>query len=585
MGVEPVFDSLRGDPRFDKILDDTGYRMFFDSFAASRANHGSRDQPGSLGPSRSLAAAPLHDLTTLVIGEADKTEDGIRPARPNLYRRALAAAAILIALAIFAGVYVFMSGRQEETASVQNTTAFRSQTLVVLPFTSDDPANSGLGLGLADALTHKLGNIKTLQVLSPNTGRAVHGAAISDIANQMGVAFVVRGKLFKDSTGAATIEAELLDAPANSILWSQRFAAADGDLFSLQAKLAEKIWTSLNINPLPLERQQLEKSYTSNKEAYEFYLIGRSQMFNRSPENIRKAIETFARSVADDPQFAPAYVGLADAYSLLNLYDIDPPPDAYQRARENALKALAIDDDLAEAHASLAYIKFYHERDRTGAELEFRRAIQLNPSYAQAHHWFALALSYLNRPVEAISEAQLAQRLDPRSPSIKAATGIVYFMAGKNPEALAECDNALAIDPGFVPALKVKRWVYTVTGDIANARDAFDKEMAYSGGTLDEPGWRVIDLQLVSPETDRKAAVSELEKALNGKHVKGNDFAFAFEVALAYNALGQTEKAIEWLERSEAAGSHSFNMIAVDPRVQNMKAEPRFRKLLEKLVQ
>ena len=580
MGVDPVLDLVRSEPRFDSILETTGYRMFFSNFSNSAVNfhaNGSEKENGR--------KAPLHDLTTLVIAQSDKTDDGIAPVplrKPWRSAFFAAAAVALVAVAV-AGGYLYYDRSVGSPVPIFTQGSFQRPALVVLPFKSNDPTNQVLGVGLADALTHKLGNIKNLEVISANTGRSVGEMDTPELARQLGVSFVLRGDLAKDANGAATINAEFINTSTNKPMWAQEFSAADGDLFGLQSQLAEKVWTSLRIEPLPLEQEQLNKSYTRSKEAYEFYLIGRSQMTNRSPENIRKAIDTFSRSLSGDPHFALAYVGLADAYALLNLYAIDPPANAYEKSRENALKALAIDDDLAEAHASLAYVKFYYERDRTGAELEFRRAVQVNPSYAQAHHWFALALAYLNRPLEAISEAQTAQRLDPRSPSIKAATGIVYFMAGQNKEALAECEKALAIDPGFVPALKVERWVYTQLGDIPNAVSSFQKELTYSGGSLNDAGWQIIQLQMVTPATDRKVALAELQKAENGEYVKGNDFSFAFEIALAYLALGERSKALDWLERAEAAGAHSFNMISVDPRVADLKNEPRFQKLLAKL--
>jgi len=332
-----------------------------------------------------------------------------------------------------------------------------------------------------------------------------------------------------------------------------------------------------------MERQQIDKSYTSNFAAYERYLIGRSQMANRDPQGLRRSIGSFAAAVKEDPNFAPGFVGLADAHSLLNLYDVNPPPDAYPKAREYARRALEIDGDLAEGHASLAYIKFYYERDRAGAELEFRRAIQMNPSYAQAHHWFALASAAMGKPVDALSEIETAERLDPRSLSIKAAAAIVHFFAGQNNEAVAVADRALAMDPRFVPAHKVKRWVFAAEGNLPAARESLERERLHSGGSEHDPGWKIMACQLADDVGARRAARVELEKAIVAEGVKGNDFYFAYEIALAYNHLGDREKALEWLERTEAAGAHSFNLMEADPRLTNLRREPRFQKLAAKL--
>jgi len=300
--------------------------------------------------------------------------------------------------------------------------------------------------------------------------------------------------------------------------------------------------------------------------------------------NIRKAIESFGSALKADGEFPLAYIGLADAYALLNLYDINPPPDAYEKAKENAQRALLIDESVAEAHATLAYVKFYGGRNRETAELEFRRAIQLNPSSAQAHHWFAIVLGAMDDRIEAISEAQIAEQLDPKSPAVKAAEAMTYSFNGQYAEAIAECDAALQIDGRFLPAIKVKRWTAVAMRDFVLAKSTFQKELEVAGGSVDEPGWRLIEIQVTAPDEDRGAKLKQLEEAIRSTSIQKNLKAFAFEVALAYNALGETSKALDWIEKSEAAHSHSFNFLEVDPRIQNLKNDPRFRKLLEKLI-
>ncbi len=579
LGVEPAFDPIRAEKRFDDVLEKTGYRMFFKNFSSSGIDLDSSSRIRASNPA-------VHDLTTLVIEETDKTDDGIRPSEPGRHY-AKWPFVVIAAMGLFAlwwGFYhFFLEDREREPSVILAPATFQNPSIVVLPFQSGTTTDHALGVGFADSLTQKLGHIKALRVLSSSTGRSIGAQpSISDTVRDLGVSFILRGELERNGN-AATLKADLVNAPTDHVMWSETFRSDDGDLDGLQTKVAEKIWTSLNIAPLPLERQQVEKSHTSNVDAYERYLIGRSLMANRSAENLRKAIEMFDAAVAADPNFALAYIGLADAYSLLNLYDIDPPADAYEKAKEYVQRALLIDDTLAEAHATLAYVKFYGERNRETAELEFRRAIQLNPSYAQAHHWFAIVLAAMNDRIEAISEAQTAEQLDPRSPAVKAAKAMTYSFNGQYAEALAECDAALQLDERFMPAIRVKRWTYVAMGDLASARSTFAKELEYAGGSVEDPGWRLIDIQLTAPNEDRAAKLKLLEDAVHSDVVQRNHRAFAFEAALAFNALGETERALDWLAKSEAAHGHSFNFLEVDPRIQNLKDEPRFHKLLEKL--
>lgn len=375
MGVDPVFDPIRGDNRFQEILEKVGYRMFFNNFASSGINFDAQQTVAD------EVDTPIHNLTTLTMDGVELTDDGSGPGpSPRRWRVPMYVSAILLFPLLGAsGIAYYFRNSAASPGSINRQATFHNPSIMILPFRSDDESDQSIGAGLADALSNKLGNIKSLNVISPNTGRLIDTSDAVAAARELDVSFIVRGRLTR-SNGQSSLTAEMLDVASNENIWTDEFIAADGDLFALQAQLAEKVWTSLKITPLPLERQQLLKSYTRSVEAYEYYLIGRSQTSNRSRENLRKAIDTFSRSVEIDPGFAPAYVGLSDSYSLLNLYDVVPPKGAYDRARENAEKALAIDDDLAEAHASLAYVKFYRDRDRASAELEYRRAIQLNPS-------------------------------------------------------------------------------------------------------------------------------------------------------------------------------------------------------------
>jgi serine/threonine protein kinase/Tfp pilus assembly protein PilF len=593
MGVEPAFDPLRSDERFQKILEKTGYHHFFNNFPVSNNDPGKTTDGSKTGDnlkqlSPTTQNYSFHNETTLNLQGLEGTSEGkektVSPKRKNSRRKNFSYAAAGVLAVLFGAAtgqfYMpngFFNKTPAETVSANKT--FQNPSIVILPFKDDDVSRENVGVGFADALTRKIGNIKRLTVISSSTGRLIADADLPTINKELGLVFVIRGTMTKKGSGI-NIASEMVNSSTGDVLWSESFSDEKSDLFVLQTKLAEKILASLSIEPLPLEKEQIYRSYTSNLLAYHLFLVGRYQMTNRSPENLRKAITAFSQSLNEDPNFALAHVGLADAYLLLNLYDVEPPPDAYPRAEQAALRAISIDDNLAAAHTSLGYIKFFNKRDRAGAELEFRRAIQINPSYAQAHHWFSLTLSAMKRPTEAISEARTAERLDPLSSAVKTALCAAYYYGKQYEQALATCDKALALNQDFVPAHKTKRWIYLATGEYQPALDSFRKEYSYSGGN-NEPGWTIIKSQVEALGSNREKAVLELKQAIEAPEIKNNPFVYAEEIALAFNALGDRENALLWLEKAEAANNHGFNFIFAHPRFENLENEPRFQALLK----
>ncbi len=567
MGVEPVFDVVRGDPRFEAILERTGYRPFFNSFAAAPVSH---------------AEVGLHDLTTLVIEDGDVTTEPMPVERSGNRRRLVYAAFAIAAILLLGFISVGIYWQRTTPTSSSATARVPSSGIVVLPFTGTDEASRQIGVGLADALTNKLGNIKSLHVIAANTGRSLAGADPATLDTQLGIAYVLRGTIER-SGDVTVLDAEFLDTRGGRSLFREKFSAPDGDIFRIQTILAERVWTTLAIDPLPLERQQVERSYTEDPIAYDLYLRGRSEMTDRSVKGLTAAEASFSLALKEDENFALAYVGLADVLALLNLYSVEPPKDAYLRAKNYLTRALDLDPNLAEAHTTLAYVKFFHDRDRPGSELEFRRAIQVNPSYAPAHHWFALTLAAKGKAVDAETEIELARRLDPNATAIRSAAGVVYFHSGSLERAIAECDAALAIDSRSAAAYKVKRWSFTVLGRRKEAEAALSKEMELLGGSPGDPGWKVIEAQVAASDGRVSDARFLLEEALKDRSVRDNHFGFSYEIALAYNALGDRANAIEWLKRAEAAGAHSFNFLAVDPRLANLKDEPAVAALTAKL--
>ncbi len=577
--VEPVFDRLADEPNFIKLKQKLALRIKSSSSKIELLNF----RHGQYTESENTGIGSFHNRKTLLVRES---ETGSLPRRERTFAKPKARKYVIATIAfvlLLSGMYwsnILTVSWTDGPRLVQPATA-NALTLVVLPlktFSAADDQN--IGVSVAESLSNKLGNIKRLTVISASSGRAVAEKDPVEIGRELGVGYFLRGEL--DNTNQRNdIIAEFVDTGTGQTIWKETFSG-EGNLIDAQTKVAEKIWTTLQIEPSPFEIQQVQKGFTDNPASYEQYLIGRFQMTNRSPESLDRAINAFSQALAADSNLVLAYAGLADAYALQNLYEIPPPPDAYKNAKKNALRALSLDENLAEAHASLAYVKFYNDRDRAGAELEFHRAIQINPSYATAHHWFALALAAMNKPAESISEAKTAQTLDPVSPSIKAATAITYFYDQKYAEGIAEAEKALKINPGFVPAIKVKRWIHQANGEYEPAIAAFMRERTLSGGD-DSPGWFITQAQVEALGTDRENALKKLNDAIEVDSVKNNPSAFSFEIALAFAAFGQNQKALDWLEKAEASNNHSFNSIEVDPRLAALHSDKRFAALVAKL--
>jgi serine/threonine protein kinase/tetratricopeptide (TPR) repeat protein len=574
-GVEPIFDFLRDDERFQKILEAIGYDVFFgySSIANRSITH-------------TFDTRALHNLPTIVLEEENKLSTNLTADTIPLKSKRFWQKPLFYILIVFLALFFLIGFSQInfKNDADQKTAALitKNNSIVILPFKTENTTDENLGIGLSDALSNRLGYIRRLSVIAPNSGRSVKDKKTDEIGEKLKVGYILRGTLARNSE-KVNINVELVDSTDETTIWTENFTTSDGNLFEIQTKIAEKIWTALGIEPLSTERQQISRVYTKDASAYELYLIARYQLTNRSPENIRKAINTFKQAVEIDPDFALAYAGLADGYALLRSYEFPPPAGVYENAKKNALKALELDENLVEAHTSLAYIKFYNERDREGAELEFRRAIQLNPSYSQAHHWFGLLLLTTNRSLDAVDEMKTAVELDPNSYIVKTALAMAYFHNKQYDEAIKECDKVLTENKEFLPALRVLRWAYLMKKDYRSAHAVFQKEFSYGGGETDDPGWYMIIAQVEALGENKPEITENLDRSVEQPIIKNALPAFSYEIALAYNMLGEKEKTLKWLEKAESSGDNGFILLEVDPRFENLRNEPRFQKLVKKL--
>ena len=572
LSVEPRLDPLRQDARFAQYLE----RIQSLSSAQPAAAQPSGSGTAIIDNSTAVDSSPA-STAGVITAAPDETAE-VPTKRPRI-RLALIAGSVLIAM-LAALAWVKWSKRFEENP---HSIAGTQKSIVVLPFTTEGASENenSLGYGLADGLTRRLGQIKQLSVHT-STSAPSSTAQTQQIGHDLNVNHILRGKLRRND-GKLLVSVELVSANDGKILWSENFDQRIEDLSTLNHSIAEQVLRALAIETTTGERQQLAKRYTESSEAYRFYLVGRYHWSKRSVAGLNEAISHFRQALAKDPDFALAYTGLADTYALMPLYLMPAPHDAYPRAKENAIKALALDQSLAEAHASLGYVKFYFDRDHAGSVAEFRRAIELNPSYATAHHWLALTFSALGRHNEALTEIKLAQQLAPSSAIITTAVGMLYYYARQYDQSLEHGRKPLETDPGFLPSLRLMRWTYEAMGNYEEAMAAYHKERSFTGiSEYYDPGWEVV-LAQVQALNNRTEARATLAKAVSAPRIKRYVEFLTYEIALACVSLGDNDEAISWLAKAEADKNYSLNFAQVDPRLDPIRSDPRFVELMRKV--
>jgi tetratricopeptide (TPR) repeat protein len=315
---------------------------------------------------------------------------------------------------------------------------------------------------------------------------------------------------------------------------------------------------------------------TENHEAYTLYLKGRYFWEKRSEENIQIGLDYFQQAVDLDPGYSLAWAGIADMWIARGWYSRLAPREVYPKAKHAAMRALEFDSTLAEAHLSLAHIHFQYDHDWDAAERGYRRAIELNPTYPVAHHWYGGFLSAKGRHGEALQHAETARTLDPLSPIIQTWVGLRYYFAGKYEDAIAECLKALELDPNFAPAHWHLGWAYEQAGRFGEGVAEAERAMAIDGGNLLYLASLGHAYARAGRANEARATLARLTQASTNRHVS------AYHVAVIHLALGDTKAGLDWLERAYAERSPWIGYLRVDPRLDPVRSHPRFESLLGK---
>lgn len=451
-------------------------------------------------------------------------------------------------------------------------------SLAVLPFVnaSGDPNAEYLSDGITESLINSLSTVPHLKVMSRDSAFMFKGKNTDAkvIGQRLGVRAVLKGRVSQHGD-QLEISAELVDARDDSHIWGQQYSRKASDIFALQGDLAKEMTSMLRMRLTGEDEKRMMKPATENPEAYQDYLKGRYWSNKQNEEGLNKGIEFFQRAIETDPSYAPAYSGLADCYYVLVGLDFVPPREAYPKAEAAAQKALEIDESLAEAHISLGRLKNEYRWDRSGAETEFQRAIELSSSNANAHEGYGFYLTEMGRFDEAIAEEKRAIELDPLSIPNNRSLGYTYYFARQYDRAIEQLQKTLDLDPSFVPAHAVLGGAYLQKSENQQAFAEFQKTLSIAPGNT-QVLWR---LGYADAVTGRRA---EAQKVLDDLSKK--KYVPAIAAATIYTGLGQRDKAFQWLEKSyEEHDSGPFSFVKVYPIFDPLRSDPRFSDLLRRM--
>jgi TolB-like protein/DNA-binding winged helix-turn-helix (wHTH) protein len=495
--------------------------------------------------------------------------------KPVVPRRWVLPAAVIVVIVLLAVIGMNFPGIRDILRNRTFSGPIRSLAVLPLANLSGDPEQDYFVDGMTDALRQYLEGISALRVISRTSSMHYRGSgkSLPDIARELNIDAVVDGSVLR-SGDHVRINVELIHAGMDRHLWSNSYEGDLRDIFVLQAGVAQRIADEIRVTLTPPDRARLARKRASNPDAYQAYSKGRFFWNKRTEADLKKAIGFFQQAVGKDPDYALAYDGLADSWIPLGWYGFLAPSATFPQAKVAITRALSLDDSLAEAHTSLAFLNLYYDRDWGGAEREFRRAIDLNPNYANGHHWYAEFLSLVGRHGQAIAESQRARELDPLSNIINTWVSSRYFFARQYEKAIEEGRNAVEMDPNFGPARLVLGQAYEQKGMLKEASAEFERACGLaSGGSMYEASLAHA-FGIAGRRAEALKVLEDLRKMAERRFVS------RYDLAIGRVGLGDKDKTIELLRSAIQERSPRVAFLGVDPRFDGLRTDPRFRELL-----
>jgi eukaryotic-like serine/threonine-protein kinase len=460
----------------------------------------------------------------------------------------------------------------------------RINSVAVLPFSnaSGDPNAEYLSDGITEGVIDRLSGLPTLKVISRTSAFRYKRRDIEPqkVAKELGVDALVTGRVVQRGDDLS-VSAELVDAREDKQLWGEQYSRKLADAVSVQQEIATAISGNLRVRLTSEEKTRLVKSAATNPEAYQLYLKGRYHANQTTAAEVKKGIDYFQQAIEKDPGYALAYAGLADSYSTLGGgWVYLPPIDSFPKAKAAAMKALEIDDTLAEAHAALAYVVYYADWDWPRAEREFKRAIELNPNSALAHDRYAKCLNTRLRFKESMSEAQRAQELDPLSPEIVSELGSVLLLARRYDESIAQFQKALDLNPNLPVVRALLAWAYAMKAMYPQALTEYDKIPDQDKAVAAENQLVAGGLGWVYAVSGRRADALKIAKEF--RDLSSHAYVDFYFVAGIYAGLADKDEAFRLLEKGYEEHSASMPYLTVDSFWYGMRSDPRYADLLRR---
>ena len=485
--------------------------------------------------------------------------------------------AVAIAVVAAAGAAFFIGSKDDHLVEPVEATGTRSfRSLAVLPFVnaSPNPGDEYFGEGLAEELMDSLSLYDGLRVVSRTSAFASRGKDAREIGRLLEADALVEGSVRRDGE-RLRISVRLVDSRDGYQLWTRTYDRTMHDVFAVQRDIAVSIAGMATGKLLGQTEVQGDSAPAVDPAAYDDYLQGRYYWHRRSEANLRLSLRHFESATKRAPEYAPAWAGLADAYAVLGFYDYLAPSQAFPQAKEAALRALELDADNASAHATLGYVALYYEWDLASSEASFRQSIELRPDYSKARQWYGNLLTAAGRFDEAEREMRRAQQLDPLSLIANAALGWVQYHAGRYDEALTQYRLTLELDPDFELAYLWSGWALEAMGRYDEAHEMLREAVARSGGSGISAASLARIKALSGDRQEAERILADLEQSAG--------YVPAYEIAKAWFALDEPERAHEWLRRAFDERSHSLMFLRVDPQLAEARDDVDIARLLTRV--